>query len=134
RSLCKLGNTNCAISSECRTTFLMCIDPKLNNLATSEVSPAADGMLFGAPLVKELSKFCFTYSLEKAQISLNLFFKQALLLRAGRYGGCMPGRGSRESPQAYYPKGRGRWYGESAETTFYFTRSRGGRSRFHRAP
>ncbi|KAJ1116904.1 hypothetical protein NDU88_005109, partial [Pleurodeles waltl] len=45
RSLCLLGNANCAVSSERRKSILMRIDPKLTDLATSEAGPSADGLL-----------------------------------------------------------------------------------------
>ncbi|KAJ1173550.1 hypothetical protein NDU88_005381 [Pleurodeles waltl] len=39
RAICQLGNTNCAISSE-RRSILMCIDPKLSDLASSFALPS----------------------------------------------------------------------------------------------
>ncbi|KAJ1142621.1 hypothetical protein NDU88_008934 [Pleurodeles waltl] len=46
----------------------------------------------------------------------------------------MPGRGTFSGPQKYYPRGRGGWYGDQSNPTFYPTRSRGGRSRFRSGP
>lgn len=53
----------------------MRIDPKQNDLSTSEASPVADGLLFWGSFVKERSRFCATYStIDKAQISLKRVF------------------------------------------------------------
>ncbi|XP_069088966.1 uncharacterized protein [Pleurodeles waltl] len=135
RSLCFLGNANCAISSERQKSILMRIDPKLTDLACSEAGPSADGLLFGSSFIKELAKFCSTFlSLDKAQMSLKKVFKRSLFARAGRFGGRMPGRGTFQSPQNYYPRGRGGWYNDQAYTTFYPTRNRGGRPRYRRGP
>ncbi|KAJ1150495.1 hypothetical protein NDU88_003286 [Pleurodeles waltl] len=132
RAVCLLGNSNCAISAERRKSVLMRIDPKLSDVASSEAGPSAEGLLFGSSFIKDLAKFCSTFSsLDKAQMSLKNVFKQGLFGRAGRYGGRMSSRSSFTSPQNYYPRGRGGWYGDQ-DSTFYSTRPRGGRPRFRR--
>lgn len=71
RAICQLGNANCAISNERRCSILLKLDPKLAELATSEAGPMAQGLLFGQPFLKELTKFVSAFSgLDKAQESL----------------------------------------------------------------
>ncbi|KAJ1195508.1 hypothetical protein NDU88_004794 [Pleurodeles waltl] len=48
RSICLLGNSNCAISAERRKSVLMRIDPKLSDLASSEAGPSVLLHLFYA--------------------------------------------------------------------------------------
>ncbi|KAJ1134599.1 hypothetical protein NDU88_001050 [Pleurodeles waltl] len=66
RAIIVLGDANRAISTERHYSLLIKIDPKLGDLATSVVSPIAQGGLFGDPLIREQGKFVRTFnSLDK---------------------------------------------------------------------
>ncbi|KAJ1106391.1 hypothetical protein NDU88_003792 [Pleurodeles waltl] len=68
RAICHLGNANVALSTERRRSILMRIDPQRTELATSEAGPVAQGLLFGAPFIKDLAKFAATFNtMDKAQ-------------------------------------------------------------------
>ncbi|KAJ1088295.1 hypothetical protein NDU88_001453 [Pleurodeles waltl] len=43
RAICLLGNANCAMSTERRRSFLICLDPKLVELATNKAGSLANG-------------------------------------------------------------------------------------------
>ncbi|CAH2313189.1 tRNA-splicing endonuclease subunit Sen2 [Pelobates cultripes] len=56
-SICLIGNSNAALSTERRKAILMKIDPKLINMAISEPGPQAKGLLFRDNFVKELGTY-----------------------------------------------------------------------------
>ncbi|XP_078514273.1 uncharacterized protein LOC144773243 [Lissotriton helveticus] len=94
RAICQLGNANCALSTERRSSILLKMDPRLTELASSESGPLAQGLLFGQPFLKELTKFVSTFSgLDKAQSQLRRAFRP-VFGRAGRSQGRSFGRGS----------------------------------------
>ncbi|XP_040178560.1 LOW QUALITY PROTEIN: uncharacterized protein LOC120912608 [Rana temporaria] len=71
RAICLTGSANTACSVERRRSILMRLDPQLAHLAESEPGPAAEGMLFGDTLVRDINKFVGMFnSLDKAQTSL----------------------------------------------------------------
>ncbi|KAJ1208000.1 hypothetical protein NDU88_003390 [Pleurodeles waltl] len=67
RAICFIGNANAGLLAERRKTILMCINPKLSDLASKESSEEACGLLFGDGMVKPLTKYVRTFtSLDKA--------------------------------------------------------------------
>ncbi|XP_078503505.1 uncharacterized protein LOC144762235 [Lissotriton helveticus] len=104
------------------------MDPRLSELATSESGPQAQGLLFGQPFLKELTKFVATFSgLDKAQSSLRRAFRP-VFARAGRSGGRSFGRGSgqQRGQQSHQGGGGQRQQQQSSysgsKTTFYPSR------------
>lgn len=85
RAIVFLGNANCALSTERRRSFLLKVDPKLGDLASSEAGTVAQGGLFVDPFIKELTKFISTFtSLNKAQTSIKKVFHPRVFVSAGR--------------------------------------------------
>ncbi|KAJ1215184.1 hypothetical protein NDU88_002793 [Pleurodeles waltl] len=54
RAMCLLGNANCSMSSEHRKAFLMRIDPKVAELASTKAGTLVNRLLFGDTFVKDL--------------------------------------------------------------------------------
>ncbi|KAJ1155522.1 hypothetical protein NDU88_008252 [Pleurodeles waltl] len=122
RAICLLGNANCAMSTECRRSFLMRLDPKLAELAINEAGPAANGMLFGDKVISNLNKYIATFTaLDKAQSNIKKVFNNALFIRAGRFRGRAPGR-RYQAPRYASQGNRG---GYSNQGNFYPNRYRG---------
>ncbi|XP_056429491.1 uncharacterized protein LOC130368972 [Hyla sarda] len=93
RATCLLGNANSAMSAERRRSIVMRRDPQLTHLATEELGPSAEGLLFGDSLIKNINKFVGLFSsLDKAQSSLKKSTK--VFGRAGRGKGQPSGRGA----------------------------------------
>lgn len=132
RAICQLGNANCAISAERRRSTLLKLDPKLAELSNSEAGPVAEGLLFGQPFLKELSKFVATFSgLDKAQESLKKAFRP-VFTRAGRNRGRSFGRGNPGAPRGQYQQQyqQQHYRGGYQDPNFYPTRR--SRNRFRR--
>ncbi|XP_078512122.1 uncharacterized protein LOC144771629 [Lissotriton helveticus] len=114
RAICQLGNANCALSSERRRSILLKLDPKLAELSTSESGPAAQGLLFGQPFLKELTQFVSTFSgLDKAQASSRRAFRP-VFSKAGRnrgrsFGGCQQQQPSQRGYQSHLSLQKGPW-------------------------
>ncbi|XP_078522992.1 uncharacterized protein LOC144792000 [Lissotriton helveticus] len=123
RAMCQLGNANCALSTERRRSILLKIDPRLTELASSESGPFAQGLLFGQPFLKELTKLVSTFSgLDKAQSLLRRGFRP-VFGRAGRSKGRLFGRGSGQQRGNQSQQGGGQQSSYSgSKTNFYPSR------------
>ncbi|XP_078506532.1 uncharacterized protein LOC144766620 [Lissotriton helveticus] len=124
RSICFVGNANCAISSERRKSLLMRMDSNLAELASAEPGPLAEGLLFGDKFVKDVSKYMGTFtSLDKAQTNLRKVFQTGLSGRAWRGRGRSPGLSYSQGPQrGGYGSGRGDFQDTTRGGTFYPSR------------
>ena len=68
RTICLLGNANCALSAERRKSILLLIDPRLVVLASTDADPEANGLLFGPPFAKDMRDSVSIYtSINKSQ-------------------------------------------------------------------
>ncbi|XP_078506998.1 uncharacterized protein LOC144767445 [Lissotriton helveticus] len=122
RAVCMLGNANCALSTERRRSILLKMDPKLTELASSESGPLAQGLLFGQPFLKELTKFVATFSgLDKAQNSLRRAFRP-VFGRAGRSRGRSFGRGSGQQRGNQSQQGGNQSFNSGSKANFYPSR------------
>ncbi|XP_078515097.1 uncharacterized protein LOC144773902 [Lissotriton helveticus] len=131
RAICQLCNANCALSSERRRSILLKLDPKLAELSTSESGPAAQGLLFGQPFLKELTQFVNTFSgLDKAQATLRRAFRP-VFAKAGRGRGRSFGRGQQQqSSQRGYQSHRGGHQDSTYSQRSNFYPSRKGRGQY----
>ncbi|XP_078506884.1 uncharacterized protein LOC144767203 [Lissotriton helveticus] len=129
RAMCLLGNANCDLSTECRRSLLLKIDPKLGELSSSEAGSVAQGTLFGDPFIKELGKFVATFSaLDKAQASMKKIFPKKVFGGAGRGRGRSSGRQFNQGPNRAQAKRNNGW-NDGRQGTFYHCRGGKGQGR-----
>ncbi|KAJ1127084.1 hypothetical protein NDU88_005490 [Pleurodeles waltl] len=75
RAIYFLGNDDAGLLAERRKTVLMCISPKLSELANKESPEEACGLLFGEGMIKSLTKYVRTFpGLDKAYFSMHRVF------------------------------------------------------------
>lgn len=88
RAVCLISNTNCTIAAECRRSIVVKIDLKLRELAYSEATAAAKGLLFREAFVKDMSRFVNTFAaLDKGQTLLKKSVCALCICQGGRSRG-----------------------------------------------
>ncbi|XP_056402122.1 uncharacterized protein LOC130295423 [Hyla sarda] len=99
RAVCLLGCANTTCATERRRSILMRLDPQLSHLAETEPGPAAEGLLFGDTLIKDINKMVGLYtSLDKAQTSLKKSSSAKVFTTAGRSRSRSAGRNYNTRP------------------------------------